>query len=386
MPQATKEAAPQAPFWPAALAAVLGAVYMAAFLAGESQAVVFGLLVGGLAAVLGAGALGWLRAVAAGAQAHSKAFGALMTAATAAVCLYFYEDPFVLFLVASVLVIILTCLGLNIQFGYVGVVNFAGASFLGVGCYTAALLADSGIPHLLLLPLGGVMAALLGCVLLVPVLKTRGHYAALVTIAFALLYKTFLEVNDTLGGPQGLRVPSLNIMGWDFNNDIIIGAFEGSFYLGYLAVILALVVLGFGLARRLEDSWAGLSMDAVRLDEVTAACFGLSVPRWKITAFTLGNFYCGVAGAFYAMLLGYIAPSNFAFSDSLILLSIVILGGLGSMWGAVAASVIVIVLPEKFQIIQEYRFLLYAVLVIAILLFRPQGLLPRPLRSFASLR
>jgi len=136
----------------------------------------------------------------------------------------------------------------------------------------------------------------------------------------------------------------------------------------------------------MEDSWVGLNMDAVRLDETVSACFGQSIPRWKITAFTIGNFYCGVAGAFYAMMLGYIAPTNFTFGDSLILLSIVILGGLGSMWGTVAATTIIILIPEKFQILQEYRFLLFSALVIAILLFRPQGLLPRPLRSYMTLK
>lgn len=145
-------------------------------------------------------------------------------------------------------------------------------------------------------------------------------------------------------------------------------------------------MLGFILARRLEDSWVGLNMDAVRLDETVSACFGQSIPKAKITAFTLGNFYCGVAGALFAMMLGYIAPTNFTFGDSLILLSIVILGGLGSLWGSVAATTIIIIMPEKFQMLQEYRFLLFAALVIAILLFRPQGLLPRPLRAFLTLR
>ena len=245
---------------------------------------------------------------------------------------------------------------------------------------------DRGSRLQLVIFLGGLMAALLGFVILIPVLKTRGHYAALVTIAFALLFKTFLEVNDTLGGPQGLKCAGLNLFGWDFNQDIVIGSFEGSFYLGYIAVILLMTIGGFILARRMEDSWIGLNMDAVRLDETVSACFGQSISRWKITAFTIGNFYCGVAGAFYAMMLGYIAPTNFTFGDSLILLSIVILGGLGSMWGTVVATGIVILIPEKFQVLQEYRFLLFSALVIAILLFRPQGLLPRPLRSYITLK
>jgi ABC-type branched-subunit amino acid transport system permease subunit len=374
-------------FLPALVSILLGAVYMVFFLAGESQLEIFGLLLGACLVLLLLRRFKVLERVGRSAKDHSMAFGAAVVAATAALSLYFYDDNFVLFLVATVLVYTLTCLGLNIQFGFVGVVNFAGASFFGVGCYTAAILTKhTATPHLLVLLLGGLAAAALGFIVLVPVLKTRGHYSALVTIAFALLFKTFLEVNDTLGGPQGLKCDGLKLFGWNLNQDIVIGSFEGSFYLGYIAVALVLCVLGFILARRLEDSWVGLNMDAVRLDETVSACFGQSIPKAKITAFTLGNFYCGVAGALFAMMLGYIAPTNFTFGDSLILLSIVILGGLGSLWGSVAATTIIILMPEKFQMLQEYRFLLFAALVIAILLFRPQGLLPRPLRAFLTLR
>ncbi len=374
-------------FLPSLLAVLAGVVYMVFFLAGESQMVIFGLLLGAGLVVTAFKYLRVLDVVGESAKDNQRAFSIAVVMGVLAVSLYFYDDPFVLFLVGTVLVYVLTCLGLNIQFGFVGVLNFAGASFFGVGCYTAAVLTkNTAVPHLVIIFLGGLMAALLGFLILIPVLKTRGHYAALVTIAFALLFKTFLEVNDTLGGPQGLKCGALNLFGWDFNRDIVIGSFEGCFYLGYIAVILLLLILGFIMARRMEDSWVGLNMDAVRLDETVSACFGQSIPRWKITAFTIGNFYCGVAGAFYAMMLGYIAPTNFTFGDSLILLSIVILGGLGSMWGTVVATIIVILIPEKFQVLQEYRFLLFSALVIAILLFRPQGLLPRPLRSYITLK
>jgi ABC-type branched-subunit amino acid transport system permease subunit len=120
----------------------------------------------------------------------------------------------------------------------------------------------------------------------------------------------------------------------------------------------------------------------VRLDETAAACFGVHVARRKILAFTLGNFMAGVAGALYALMLGFIAPTNFTFGDSLIMVSIVLLGGIGNPWGAALAAAIVVVLPEKLQLIQEYRFLLFAALVILVLLYRPQGLLPRPLRVY----
>jgi ABC-type branched-subunit amino acid transport system permease subunit len=273
-------------------------------------------------------------------------------------------------------------LGLNIQFGYAGVLNFAGASFFGIGAYTSAVLNTTAMPHLLVLLLGGLLAALIGSVLLLPVLRTRGHYAALITIAFALLFKTFLEVNDVLGGPQGMQVKGMNLFGWSLNDNIEIGGITLSFYMSYYVLSLALLIVAFVLVRRLERSWIGLNLDALRLDEVAAGCFGLDVARWKITAFLIGNFLIGLAGALFGMVGGFVAPNNYTFADSLILVSILLLGGIGNPWGLIVATLIVVVVPEKLQTIQEYRFLLYALMVIGVLLFRPEGLLPRPVRRY----
>jgi len=190
-------------------------------------------------------------------------------------------------------------------------------------------------------------------------------------------------VNDTLGGPQGLKVPPMILFGRSFNDPIRIGEnIEASFYLNYVLLAVALAVFAYVMVRRLEKSWIGLSFDAVRLDETAASVFGIGVARWKIFAFTLGNLLAGMAGAVYAMMTGFIAPTSFTFGDSLILVSIVILGGLGNALGVIPAALLLLVLPEKLQMIQEYRFLLYSLLVIAILLFRPQGLLPRRLRAY----
>jgi ABC-type branched-subunit amino acid transport system permease subunit len=240
----------------------------------------------------------------------------------------------------------------------------------------------TALPHLLVMLIGGLLAALIGSLLLLPVLRTRGHYAALVTIAFALLLRTFLEVNDVLGGPQGMQVPGMMLFGWSFNDNINVAGIELSFYLNYFALSMLLLTGAFILVRRLERSWIGLNLDAVRLDETAAACFGLDIARWKITAFTIGNFLIGLAGALFGMVGGFVAPNNYTFADSLILVSILLLGGIGNPWGLVLATFIVVVVPEKLQTIQEYRFLLYALLVIMVLLFRPDGLLPRPVRRY----
>ena len=359
-------------------------VYVILLMSVESQAGVVALLAAGVLAVLAAARFGAVARVARAFAEQENYLNLMVILAVLAVTGFFYEDHFVLLMVTTVIVYVIACLGLNLQFGYSGVLNFAGAAFFGIGCYTAAVLTmNTPVPHLVVLLAGGVMAAVIGSLLILPVLRTRSHYSAVVTIAFSLLFKIFLEVNDTLGGPQGLRVAGMNVLGWEFNDDIEIGEdFEAAFYVSYAVAGLILLVLAFALVRRLERSWIGLNMDAVRLDETAAACFGLSIVRWKITAFTLGNFLIGVAGAFYAMMIGFIAPTNFTFGDSLILVSIVLLGGMGNPWGLVVATVILIIVPEKLQAIQEYRFLLFAALVILILLFRPAGLLPRQLRTY----
>lgn len=369
---------------PALALAVAGTAFVIALLAVESQLGIVVLLAGAAVAVVAAARLGWLRPVGELLIRREDVLGVLSVVGVLVVTLYFHDDHFTLLMVATVILFVLATLGLNIQFGYTGLINFAGASFLGIGCYTAAVLTrDTALPHLLVLLAGGLMAALIGSVLLLPVLRTRGHYSAVVTIAFALLFKTFLEVNDVLGGPQGLSVSGMTLFGWDFNDNIAIGdGFELSFYANYVLLALALLVVAFVFVRRLDRSWIGLNLDAVRLDDTAAACFGLNIVRWKITAFTIGNFLTGVAGALYGMMLGFIAPANFTFGDSLILVSIVLLGGIGNAWGLVVATTIVVILPEKLQAIQEYRFLLYAAMVILILLFRPEGLLPRPLRAY----
>ncbi len=367
--------------WLLCTVAVTG--YAIVMLTVESEFAVLALLAAAVALVVTAGRTG-LGARISGAFADDRALNGAAVIGVLALTAAFYEDHFALLMVATVLLFVVVCLGLNIQFGYAGILNFAGAAFFGAGCYTAAVLTrHTALPHPLVILAGGVVAALLGSLLIWPVLRTRGHYAALVTIAFALLFKTFLEVNDALGGPQGLKVAGMSVLGWDFNSNIEIGEdIEISFYVNYVVAALALLVLAFTFTRRLERSWIGLNLDAIRLDETAAACFGIDIARWKITAFTAGNMLAGMAGALYGMMVGFIAPTSFTFGDSLIFVSIVLLGGIGSPWGVVVAAAIVVMLPEKLQIIQEYRFLLFAALVIMILLYRPDGIVPRRLRSY----
>jgi len=373
----------RAGLWPGLAAIGLTTCYLAALLAAEQQDVIIALLALGIAIVVGAAWFGLFDGVSRSFAEREDSMGFFVIVALVALGAYFHEDHFILLLVVTVLLYSVATLGLNIQFGYAGVLNFAGASFFGIGAYTSAVFNTyTAVPHLIVLLIGGLLAALIGSLLLLPVLRTRGHYAAVVTIAFALLFKTFLEVNDVLGGPQGMQVPAMNLSGWSFNDNIEIGDITLSFYLNYFIVSVLLLIVAFGLVRRLERSWIGLNLDALRLDETAASCFGLNIARWKITAFLIGNFLIGIAGALFGMVGGFVGPNNYTFADSLILVSILLLGGIGNPWGLVVATFIVVVVPEKLQTIQEYRFLLYAGMVIVVLLFRPDGLLPRPVRRY----
>jgi len=372
-----------ASLWPGLTALAFATAYLITLLAAEKQVLIIVLLGVAVVVVLAAAWLRLLETVALSFADHEDVLGGCAVIAALVLAAWFHDDHFVLLLVTTVLLYSLATLGLNIQFGYAGVLNFAGASFFGIGAYTSAVLNTyAGLPHLLVLLIGGVLAALIGSLLLLPVLRTRGHYAAVVTIAFALLFKTFLEVNDVLGGPQGMQVPGMKLFGWSFNESWEIAGISLSFYLNYFVVSLVLLVGAFVLVRRLERSWIGLNLDALRLDETAASCFGLDVVRWKITAFLIGNFLIGLAGALFGMVGAFVAPNNYTFADSLILVSILLLGGIGNPWGLLLATIIVVVVPEKLQTIQEYRFLLYALMVIAVLLFRPEGLLPRPMRRY----
>ena len=295
----------------------------------------------------------------------------------------FHEDHFVLLLVDTVLLYTVATLGLNIQFGYAGVLNFAGASFFGIGAYTSAVLnTHTALPHLLVLLIGGLLAALIGSLLL------AAGAAHARTLCGGDHHCVRAAVSDFSRGERHPRRAAGNAGAGHENPWLVVQRQHRDrqdhavVLLSYFVVALLLLIAAFVLVQRLERSWIGLNLDALRLDETAASCFGLDIARWKITAFLIGNFLIGIAGALFGMVGSFVAPNNYTFADSLILVSILLLGGIGNPWGLIVATIIVVVVPEKLQTIQEYRFLLYATLVIAVLLFRPEGLLPRPVRRY----
>jgi branched-chain amino acid transport system permease protein len=297
------------------------------------------------------------------------------------------SSPYWLFTIIIAGLFLVACLGLNLQLGSGGMVNLAPAAFYAVGAYTAGLLAlHLDWPAWITLLAGALMAGLFSVLLFVPVLKTKGHYLALVTIAFQFMVTILLDNQEWTGGPQGLKnIPLFSIAGYSFNSSINLGFIKLPGYANFFYLTLLMVAVVGVASQRIYNSWVGVTLSTIRDDEIAAQTFGVQVNRWKLVVFSLGNFFIGLAGALYSHLVGFISPPNFTFEKSLVMVSIVILGGMDNVFGVALGSLLLIILPEKLRVVQEYRFLIYGLVLIVMLIFRPRGLLPFKARDFVDL-
>ena len=297
------------------------------------------------------------------------------------------SSPYWIFILTLAILWIIVALGINIQFGSAGIINLGAAAFYGVGAYTAGMLAKKlGMPPMLNLFLGAVMAMIVGSILFIPVLKTKSYYLALVTIAFVMAFHTLLNNAEWLGGAQGIvDIPLMSIGGYSFLQEINLGGFklpsQANFY--YLALVLGgLMILG---ASRLWNSWIGLTWNSFNEDtgdELSAKCMGVAVNKWSMIAFTIGNFYIGLAGAFYAHMTSYIAPPDITFYQSLLFLSAVILGGVDNILGVSLAAVLLVIMPEKLRALQEYWIIIFGIILVLMLILRRKGLIPTQVRTY----
>ncbi len=264
-------------------------------------------------------------------------------------------------------------LSLNITVGYAGLLNLGQAAFYAVGAYTYALLASPqhGM-HLspwLLIPLSGAVAALAGLLLGLPVLRLRGDYLAIVTLGFGEIVRiTFTNLVGLTNGPNGIAdIDHPRLFGTDFGVEV------RPYYWLFWGVA-GLVILG---SRRLEGSRVGRAWMAIREDELAAAAQGIHVTWFKLQAFAAGAAVAGVCGALYACKQGHVAPDSFGFTESVLLLAMVVLGGMGTVAGPVLGAVILAVLPYALLGFESWRMLVFGGAMVLMMLFRPQGLIGR---------
>jgi branched-chain amino acid transport system permease protein len=260
--------------------------------------------------------------------------------------------------------IILTS-SLNITNGYTGLFSFGHAAFYGIGAYTAAILSTRhGFPFLLTLPLAGIAAAILGAAIALPTLRLRGIFLALVTIGFQQI--TFLVIMNWMSltrGPMGIpAIPPVSFFGFELSGN------QGYFY-----VILVLDVIVLFLLSRIIASRVGRTFVAIREDELAAQSVSINIFRAKVLSFVIATFFAGIAGAFFAHHARFVSADSFKLEETFLILTMLIVGGMGSFIGPVIGAAFLVVLPEVFRFLAEYRGVVYGMIMIGVILFRPSG-------------
>ncbi|GAC1030113.1 high-affinity branched-chain amino acid ABC transporter permease LivM [Pseudomonas sp. No.21] len=306
----------------------------------------------------------------------------------AAVIFPFFASKYLLTVVILGLIYVLLGLGLNIVVGLAGLLDLGYVAFYAIGAYGLAL----GYQHLGLgfwsvLPLSALAAALAGCLLGFPVLRMHGDYLAIVTLGFGEIIR--LVLNNWLsftGGPNGMPVPSPTFFGLEFGRRAKDGGvpFHEFFGIAYnpnlkflfIYVVLFLVVmLVLYIKHRLTRMPVGRAWEALREDEIACRSLGLNHVLVKLSAFTLGASTAGLAGVFFASYQGFVNPSSFTFFESALILAIVVLGGMGSTVGVVIAAFVLTVAPELLRSFADYRVLLFGILMVLMMIWRPRGLI-----------
>ncbi len=276
--------------------------------------------------------------------------------------------------------------GLNIVVGLAGLLDLGYVAFYAVGAYSYALLAQHfGFSFWVCLPLAGIMAAFWGVLLGFPVLRLRGDYLAIVTLAFGEIIRVvLLNWVSLTGGPNGMTgIPRPSFFGLPFSMSGGEGTFAGFFgiepdpihrvvFLYYLILILAL--LTNWVTVRIRRQPLGRAWEAMREDEIACRALGINIVATKLTAFALGAMFGGFAGAFFATRQGFISPESFTFIESAIILAIVVLGGLGSQIGVAVAAIVMIGGFELFRDLEEWRMLVFGAAMVVIMVLRPRGL------------
>jgi branched-chain amino acid transport system permease protein len=262
-------------------------------------------------------------------------------------------------------------IGLNIVVGVAGLLFLGYAAFYAIGAYAYALLNHYfGWGFWTVLPIGGVLAAVAGVLLAFPVLRLRGDYLAIVTLGFGEIVRLVLENwSDLTGGPSGIsNIDRPGLFGQEMT---VAGT---NIYIYYIVLVGAL--LTFVVAERLKDSRVGRALQALREDEVACQAMGIDRVTVKLMAFGLGTAWAGFAGVIFAAKTTFINPASFTFFESAIILSIVVLGGMGSNWGVILGAAFLVLLPEYMRAFSEYRMILFAAAMVLMMVFRPQGIIP----------
>ena len=296
----------------------------------------------------------------------------------------FYTNRYLLDLAILIVTYTMLGFGLNIVVGLAGLLDLGYVAFYAVGAYSYALIAQNfGLSFWACLPLAGIFAAFAGILLGFPVLRLRGDYLAIVTLGFGEIIRlVLLNWQSLTGGPNGVSgIPRPSFFGLPFNSTG--SGFAATFGLHYSPthrvvflyyVILALALVTNWVTLRLRRLPIGRAWEALREDEVACRALGVNTTNTKLTAFAMGAMFGGFAGAFFATRQGFISPESFTFGESALVLAIVVLGGMGSQLGVAVAAAVMLGGFELFREFDQYRMLVFGAAMVAIVIYRPRGL------------
>ncbi|HVE99500.1 MAG TPA: hypothetical protein VNA12_10020 [Mycobacteriales bacterium] len=284
---------------------------------------------------------------------------------------------------AYIAVFAAAAIGLNIVVGQAGLLDLGYVAFFGVGAYVAALLGDArlttssvSLPFYLVIVVSAVAAAIFGVIIGAPTLRLRGDYLAIVTLGFGEIFRLVAQNYDDLTrGPNGISgVPNLKIGSFDFGESHTVLGTKLPYFANYYFIELLLIAFVILVFSRLGTSRIGRAWVAIREDETAAEAMGVNTIAMKLLAFAIGAFLAGGAGAINAHLATQVSPDSYTFLESVTLLAAVVLGGMGTVPGAILGSAVLIALPEKLRTFQDNRLLFYGIALILMMRFRPTGI------------
>ena len=278
---------------------------------------------------------------------------------------------------ALVFIFALAVAGLNLLMGFAGQVSLGHAGFLGIGAYSVAIgPAHFGVPSWLCVFAGAALSAAVAFVVGRPILQLKGHYLAVATLGFGLLVAIVLTNEAGLtGGPDGMTVPRLTLLGWSVRGSDVWYWIAGTTFLG-----------GFVLALNLMESPTGRALQAIHDSEVAALTLGVDVARKKLTIFIISAVYASVAGSYLALFNGHITPDAAGFLRSIELVAMVVLGGMGSISGSLVGAGLLVILPQALTIFHEYEQALLGLILIVFMIFLRRGIVPSVAAIFAGWR
>jgi branched-chain amino acid transport system permease protein len=282
----------------------------------------------------------------------------------AAIIAYMLQERYLTLILCFICINSIAVTGLDILFGYTGQVSFGHAAYYAIGAYTSTLLALKGIPVFFTIILGALLAMAFGIIIAFPASKLVKHFLSLLTIAFGQMVYMFISVTDKLtNGFSGIiGIPNLKIFGYTFTSN------QSYFFIFLFTLVLVLIG-----KKRLINSRIGRAFIAIRENPHAAAGMGINVRYYKIMAFAISAFLTGLAGAFYAHLVGFISPDSFTNAQSNIFMTMLLFGGIASLAGPAIGSAILVIITEIMQSFVSYQMLIYALFILAVLFYLPNG-------------